>query len=262
MIDPIVISMISLTCFLIASGLLVLGFKGSGRNQLWTRLGYFLFVIGTMTTTLETVSSGGTAYQLASAIAWATIISWFVWKMELIGAFTSPVIAITLLSGTFFSPHQPLPLAVDMGPAMRLHIASAVIGQTFAILACGMSLLFLWLDKKLKNRQLSDLPDRFPAFATITSALTLTLWIGFTFITVSLLSGAMYAMSGLIPEGHNIYPKVAWAILVWTWYLSILVLKGILGYRPQKVARMSLAGFILMAISWFGILFVAPWGAP
>jgi hypothetical protein len=38
------------------------------------------------------------------------------------------------------------------------------------------------------------------------------------------------------------------------------VLKGILGYRPQKVARMSLAGFVLMAISWFGILFVAPWG--
>jgi ABC-type uncharacterized transport system permease subunit len=260
MIDPIVISMISLTCFLIASGLLVFGFKSSGRSQLWTRLGYGLFAIGTLTATLEAVNTGGTAYQLASAIAWATTISWFTWKMELIGAFTSPVIAITLLSGTFFSHHQAQTLAVDIGPGLKFHIASAVIGQTFAILACGMSLLFLWLDKKLKNRQLSDLPDRFPAIATITSALTLTLWIGFTFITVSLLSGAMYAMSGMIPEGHNIYPKVAWAILVWAWYLSILVLKGILGYRPQKVARMSLAGFVLMAISWFGILFVAPWG--
>jgi hypothetical protein len=114
MIDPRVISMISLTCFLIASGLLVLGFKRSGQNQVWTRLGYALFAIGTLSATLDAVSSGGTSYQLASAIAWATIISWFVWRMELIGAFTSPVIAITLLSGTFFTPHQRLPVTVDI----------------------------------------------------------------------------------------------------------------------------------------------------
>ena len=261
MINPITISMISLTCFLIASGLLVLGFKTAGRSQLWTRLGYGLFAVGTVAATMDALSTGSTAYQLASTIAWATIITWFVWRMAPIGAFTSPVIAITLLSATFFSPVRPAQITVATGFAMKLHITSAVIGQTFAILACAMSLLFLWLDKKLKNRQLSDLPAKFPAIATITNALTLTLWVGFTFITISLLSGSLYAMSGMIPVGHNIYPKVAWAILVWTWYLSILVLQGIIGYRPQKVARMSLAGFVLMAISWFGILFVAPWGA-
>lgn len=259
---PVVIPMLSLTAFLVASGLLVLGFKNSRRHKVLTRLGYLLFIIGTLAVTVTSIQSGRNSTYLAAAIAWSTIISWFVWKMEIVGAFTSPVIALTLMYGVFFSPISTSLTSVDIGPAMRIHIASAIIGQSFAILACGMSLLFLWLDKKLKSRQLSDLPRSFPALTTLTNALNLTLWIGFTFITLGLISGAMYYMSGLVPSEMHILPKVIWAILVWLWYLSILVLKGILSYRPQRVARMSLIGFFLMAISWFGLIFVAPWRVP
>jgi ABC-type uncharacterized transport system permease subunit len=259
------ISMISLTSFLLASSLAVLGFKDSLRPAFGLRAGYLLFIIGTLSATAEALQSGSAANILAATVAWATIISWFVWKMELIGAFTAPVIVITLLSHIFFSSRVPLPgTGVDAYDpnSLRIHIASAIIGQTFAILACGMSLLFLWLDKKLKNRQLNDLPASYPAITTLTKALHSTLWIGFAFITLSLLTGAHFSLSGQLPNDHNIYPKVVWAILVWAWYLSILVLKGILGYRPQKVARMSLIGFVIMAASWFGLLFVGPWGRP
>jgi len=257
----IVISMVGLTSFLLASGLLVLGFKHTSHNHFWIRLGHLCFAVGTMATTLHALTGTSTALLLAAAVAWGTIVSWFVWQMELVGAFTAPVISITLLTSIFFSSPTAKVALSNAVPAMRVHIASAVLGQSFAILACGMSLLFLWFDNKLKSRQLSDLPTTFPAFATLTRALNATLWIGFIFITLSLLSGAMYALSGLIPPGTNILPKVSWAILVWLWYLSILVLKGILGYRPQRVARMSLAGFVILALSWFGLLFVAPWGA-
>jgi ABC-type uncharacterized transport system permease subunit len=260
--DPIVISMLSLTAFLVASGLLVLGFKDSRRHKIMTRLGYFLFIVGTLSTTLDSVQAGKNPTYMASAVAWATVISWFVWKIEIVGAFTSPIIAVTLMYGIFFGPLNPTPTGVEVGPALKLHIASAIIGQSFAILACGMSLLFLWLDKKLKSRQISDLPVSFPSISTLTKALNLTLWVGFTFITLGLVSGAMYYMSGLVAPEMNILPKVIWAVFVWVWYLSILVLKGILSYRPQRVARMSLVGFLLMAVSWFGLLFVAPWRVP
>ena len=257
----IVLSMTSLTAFLATSGLTVLGFRASSQRKSWLFLSYVLFVIGTLTATVIAVSNGTSSNLLAAAIGWATIISWFVWKLELIGAFTAPVIVITQLIGIFFAARTPVVVDQRIGLDMRIHITSAVIGQSFAVIACGMSLLFIWLDRKLKSRQLSDLPDSFPALSTLTKSLNITLWIGFTFITVSLLSGALYALSGFLPSSPGMYAKIIWAILVWVWYLAILVLKGILGYRPHRVARMSLAGFVLMAVSWFGLWFVAPWGA-
>jgi ABC-type uncharacterized transport system permease subunit len=261
----IVLSITSLTSFLATSGLMALGFHVFSQRQRMLFLAYLLFVIGTLTATAVAVGQGTSSNFLAAAIGWCTVISWFVWRLELIGAFTAPVIAVTQLLSIFFAARIPSVTTNQFGLDMRIHIIAAVIGQSFAVLACGMSLLFIWLDRKLKSRQISDLPESFPAMTTLTKSLNVTLWIGFTFITISLLSGAMYALNGLLPSTPGMYAKIIWAILVWVWYLAILAFKSILGYRPQRIARMSLAGFALMSISWFGLWFglgfAAPWGA-
>jgi ABC-type uncharacterized transport system permease subunit len=254
-----VFSIVSLTAFLVASGLLALGFKDSTGHRRFTRLGYLLFLIGTLAATLLSLNTGLSSHFFATAVCWATVISWFVWHIEIVGAFTAPVIALTLMYGIFLSPPSSQATMSSLGPAMKIHVASAIIGQSFAVIACGMSLLFIWLDKKLKKRQLNDLPERFPAITNLTRALNIALWIGFTFISLGLVSGALYFMVGAVPPEMNILPKVIWAVFVWFWYLSILVLKGVLNYRPQRVARMSLIGFALLAGSWFGLIFMAQW---
>lgn len=254
-----VFSIVSLTAFLVASGLLALGFKDTRSHRLFTRLGYLLFLIGTLAATVLALKSGLSSHLFATAVCWATIISWFVWHLEIVGAFTAPVIAVTLMYSIFLGPQISQTGLSDLGPAMKVHVASAIIGQSFAVIACGISLLFIWLDKKLKKRQLNDLPQSFPAISSLTNALNIALWIGFTFISLGLVSGALYFMVGSVSTEMNIMPKVIWAVFVWVWYLSILVLKGILNYRPQRVARMSLIGFTLLAVSWFGLVFVTPW---
>jgi ABC-type uncharacterized transport system permease subunit len=258
----LVIAILDLAGFMLASGLLVMGFRTSNASRLWSRLGHLMFIVGTLAATTHALLQGTTTTMLAATIGWATIISWFVWQIELVGAFTSPVIAIILMSGIFFTNNSSQPLAGHHEFGMRVHVAAAILGQAFAILACGMSLLLLWLDKKLKNKQLAELPVRFPGINTLNNALYATLWAGFIFITISLLTGSLYAVSGLMPNQASMLGKVTWAILVWLWYLSILVLKGLMGYRPQKVARMSLVGFLILAVSWFGLITWMPWGQP
>jgi ABC-type uncharacterized transport system permease subunit len=254
------IAMANLASFMLAAGLLSLGFRGPSISCLWARMGHLLFVVGTLTATVNATLHGTTPNMLAASIAWVTIISWFVWQIELIAAFTSPLIAIILMSGIFFAPNSYPYVTSEQGLAMKLHVSSAVLGQTFAIIACAMSLLFLWLDKKLKNKQLQDVPVKFPGINTLNKSLTVALWAGFIFITISLLSGSFYAISGQLPLSINLSSKVIWAILVWVWYLAILILKSLLGFRPQKVARMSLVGFFILALSWFGLVFWLPWG--
>lgn len=245
---------------MLASGLLVMGFRTSSSGRTWSRLGHIMFVIGTLAATTYAVLNGTTANLLAATIAWATIISWFVWQIEFVGAFTAPVIAIILMSSIFFAPEFTQQTSGSHQTILQIHVASAILGQSFAILACAMSLLFLWLDRKLKSKQLAEVPTKFPGINTLNKALSGTLWTGFLFITLSLLTGSFHTISGQANNQINMAGKVTWAILVWIWYLSILVLKGLMGYKPQKIARMSLVGFFILALSWFGLAFWMPWG--
>ncbi|MCX6127001.1 MAG: cytochrome c biogenesis protein CcsA, partial [Proteobacteria bacterium] len=209
-----------------------------------------------------------TAVLFGAAVAWFSVIAWFVWNLKLIGAFTAPLIALLLMVDAFFSGWVASDAAYDLNLlpnslVLQLHIATAIIGQAFAIGACGTSLMLLWQERKLKKRQIGDVPVSFPAMDSLGRALASCLWIGFIFITVGLLTGAIIVQTGVVSDGFSIAGKAAWAILVWGWYLTILVLQNILSYRPQKIARMSLIGFALLALTWFGMGFSAlSGGAP
>ena len=244
--DQTSLSIVCLGSFLLAAGFLLAGFQSTRLALMATRAGQSAFVIGTIALSIlvfglfqnfsgET-SDHMTAEVFAAALAWVSIATWLRWRMQLIGAFTAPVISLTLLLDIFFG-------------------SELIIGQVFAIAACGASLMLLWQQRKLKSRQLNSLPIKFPALDTLGQALGIFLWLGFSFITLSLLSGAIYTVVGHLVLGISLKLKVIWALMVWVWYLGILVLRHVLHYRPQKIARMSLMGFVLMALSWFGFAF-------
>lgn len=264
--DQTSLSIVCLGSFLLAAGFLLAGFQSTRLALIATRAGQSAFVIGTMALSVlafglfqnvsgET-SDHMTAEFFAAALAWVSIATWLRWRMQLIGAFTAPVISLTLLLDIFFGSELPAVASVEIpGPLISIHIGSAIIGQVFAVAACGASLMLLWQQRKLKSRQLNSLPMKFPALDTLGQALGVFLWLGFSFITLSLLSGAIYTVVGHLVLGISLKLKVIWALMVWVWYLSILVLRHVLHYRPQKIARMSLMGFVLMALSWFGFAF-------
>lgn len=269
------ITLACLAMFLTASGLFILGFRQGRIATLTSMWGHISFALGTLALTVVLASvvisrvEGAQAFPattttvwLATTLGWMSIIVWFIWNLRLIGAFTAPLIALVLLVDSFFFTSTLGTAETPSSPLLSVHIISAVIGQTFAIAACGVSLMLLWQEKKLKLRKLGDVPTSFPAMDTLAKALSTTLWVGFTFITVGLLSGSVIAKLYTLPDSFSVAAKSSWAILVWTWYLSILVLQNILSYRPQKIARMSLIGFVLLALSWFGMAFTTQWGHP
>lgn len=267
MVNLTLLSIVCLGCFLLASGLLLAGFQRNPTASRVTRGGYTAFIFGTLALTgllsanlFQDYEAGRAAhipyFLFAAALAWVTLVVWARWRMQLIGAFMAPIIALTLMLDTFFGAQmQASGEATAPGLLVAVHIGSAIIGEVFAVVACGTALLLLWQQRKLKSRQLNTLPEKFPALDTLGNALGSSLWIGFSFITLSLLSGAFLTMTVNPVMTTSLKLKTAWAILVWIWYLTILVLRHVLQHRSQKIARMSLIGFLLLALSWFGFAF-------
>ena len=257
------IAFVCLTCFLVASGLLIFGFSSGKSARRRLVIGHFIFMLGVLGLTFDSVrwllssSTAPTGILLATALGWISIIAWFVWRLELIAAFTAPLIGLVLMLYGFFGHGAGGDGTLDaLTPVVALHVVSAVLGQTFAVAACATALLFLWQQRLLKSRQLDRVPESYPAMDTLGRALAVFLWSGFILITVSVLSGAAFSMIYEIPVQMQFGAKVLWAVLVWVWYLAILVLRNILGYSLQKVARMSLVGFVLIALSGFGMVFM------
>lgn len=238
---------------------------GSGR---W--LGMAAFAAFTLATMAITLASGMllTAHPvselsgllLAAAVGWLSIMGHLVFKVRLLGALVAPLATLMLLVQFFIAP-----LPSDGGALAGLsgkqnillvgHIALAILGEAFAIIACAVAIFYLWMQSLLKKKLLNLMPANLPAIDRIDALLRQSLWSGFILITLGLLSGAfLVEMDNTL--ALKVKEKVVWAIAVWVWYLATLLARNVFNRPSKRIAQMSLAGFFLLALSYFGIGFM------
>src|SRR5690606_7638515 len=110
-------------------------------------------------------------------IGWLAIGGHLQFSMRMIGAFVAPLATLILLIQFFVTPSGT---AVPEGSASTIlrsaHIALAVVGMAFGIIACAVSILFLWQQNLLKKKLLDQLPRTIPAIDKLDRHLTITLW--------------------------------------------------------------------------------------
>jgi len=199
---------------------------------------------------------------LTSAIGWLAIGGHLQFNMKQIGAFVAPLSTLILLIKFFAAPDaaEPVTSTGELSPAMMTHIALAVLGQAFAIIACAVSVLYLWQQNLLKKKLFTQLPSDTPAIDRLDRFLARALWSGFVFITLGLVSGALYVQSTSASGGIPLTAKVLWAVGVWGWYLAILLARNVFNRPSKRIAQMSLAGFVLLAMTYFGMGFFGAGG--
>lgn len=244
----------SLLLFAVASVLELAVFQTALRSKLCQRLALYAFISGTLTLTATVLLFvPHSALLLAAAIAWVGVTAAIFLKVRAIIAFLAPLATLILLLHLLFSAGR-IPLAETNGAMLNLHILLAVCGEAFAIGACALAVLYLWQRHILKKKLLKWIGIEMPALDRIGYLLLFCLWIGFIFLTVALLTGAAYSQlySQTLTEGLRL--KITWALAVWGWYLAILIGHKIRTNSPRRVARMSLGGFVLLALAFFGLL--------
>jgi len=260
-------SNIGLLGFAIASVLYLLGVQKSDRWRWATPSAFTLFCGATVSVTIclaLIVKESGlldiSGILLTSAVGWLAIAGHVGFNLRLIGAFVAPLATLLLLVQFFLVPMRLLSdMSTPDAILVKTHIAMAIFGQAFAIIACGISILFLWQQNLLKKKLLDQLPQNLPAIDRLEGLLTGSLWAGFVFITLGLLSGALFAQVHAVAR-QNLDVKIIWAILVWAWYLATLLARNVFGRPSKRIAQMALGGFLLLAVTYFGMGIFRPFG--
>ena len=197
-----------------------------------------------------TLSLADSGSLMGLAIGAAGLLALLAPRFRGIGALVF-VLAALLAAGTG-SQAEPREIAAPGWPfAVHVVLAMAAAGL-FAVAAVIVVLLALQ-DQALRNRRPAGWLATLPPVESLERALFSMLAIGMTALTIAILAGLLF-VTDLFAQ-HLVH-KTVLALAAWLIFAVLLVGRWRFGWRGRKAARYTIAGFIVLAVAYFGSKFV------
>lgn len=249
--------------------------------------GFFGFVTINILLTIQLISRWidaghfplSTLYESLLFLCWGlTFIYLFLEnfiKTEFIGVLISPLV-LCILAFTGFSLPVELQATKPLVPALQsnwlfMHVSVMMLSYAGLLIGSLLSITYLVIYSFVKPQSVSQIPENSSlllksdtTFKTVTSSkignfLNIfdnlsyrTIGIGFCFLTLGILSGAVWAN-----ETWGTYwswdPKETWALITWLTFAAYLHTRLLYGWQGVKPAGIASIGFLLVWICYLGV---------
>ena len=196
-------------------------------------------------------------YESLIFFAWTiTLIYLYIeqrYKFRVIGAFATPL-AFLALAYASLSPNisdriQPLLPALKSNWLIA-HVVACFIGYAAFAIAFGISIMYLF--KKRDTENTGVFLERFPAPNVLEELNHQMVMLGFLFLSVGIITGAVWANSAW-GRYWGWDPKETWSLITWFVYATLLHARMMRGWRGRKIAYLSIAGFTAVLFTYFGV---------
>ena len=166
--------------------------------------------------------------------------------LRVLGAFVLPIVVLLSLKAT---TSRPAGLAPALASAwIWIHIALAMVGFAAFVFNFVGALMYLLQERQLKTKRPGAFYYRLPALETLDRLTFRTLALGFPFLTVGLLLGAMWARtawgSALTFDPLSFFSLVAWVI-----YAGNLAGRAAGGWHGRRAAYFAIFGFAALVLT-------------
>jgi len=204
-------------------------------------------------------SAGGINLSLTGAV---TLVAWLVaslyllvslWRpIDNLGVLITPLAALTLLLDWLRPLSAPVALTSQL---QALHILVALVAYSLLCLAAVQSIMLLAQDRQLKQKHPGGFLRALPPMQTMETIMFQMIALGFVLLTVTLVSGAVFAEQ-VFGTPFRLTHHVVLAALAWVVYGVLLVGRWRFGWRGRTAIRWTLGGFALLLLGYFGSKFV------
>jgi ABC-type uncharacterized transport system permease subunit len=127
---------------------------------------------------------------------------------------------------------------------LGFHVGLVLAGFAGFTIAAGLSLLYLWQERRLKQRSPRVLRLRAPSLEILDSLTGRT--VAFALPALTLGIGIGFARLG--SDGGRFDATMAVTLLTWLVYAAFLVLRHEAGWRGRRTAYLALSGFALVVL--------------
>jgi cytochrome c-type biogenesis protein CcsB len=198
-------------------------------------------------------------HETLSIVAWTLVGAFLLlnlrFPLKILGVYTAPLAAFILLAALQL-PREPLqPQNVLRGFWLTVHIVTVFFGNAAFALAAGAGLLYLLQERNIKAKTRGFFFKRLPSLDMLDNTGYACIVVGFTMLTIGLISGMVYARV-IWGRFWAWDPKEVWSAITWIFYAVLLHERLAVGWRGRRAAIMAIAGFAVLLFTFFGVNFL------
>ncbi len=190
-------------------------------------------------------------FGVASLMGWVIVamvtLATLVRPVEDLGIFVLPLAALTVAFSLAGWDEQPL--STEHGLGLRVHIVISVLAYGLLTIGAFQSLVLAYQERRLRRKRLGGVLRVLPPLQAQEQLLFQLVGLGFFLLSLSLVSGFMF-VSDMFAQ-HLVH-KTVLSVLAWTVFAVLLWGRWRHGWRGRTAIRWSLAGFVLLALAYFG----------
>ena len=230
------------------------------------KLGYYLLLAGFLchTTTIGHgfIKAGHlpveNLHQTLSFAGWALAGMFLVlrrrYHIKVLGIYAAPLITFTMIMAYQLPAESAAAQTVTLFKSVWLisHVSIIFIGEAAFTLACGLGVLYILQENAIKRKRLGFFFKRLPALEQLDSTGYACIMVGFTLLTLGLITGFVYAKT-VWGSFWSWDPKEVWSGIAWLLYAALLHGRLALGWRGRKAAIMSIIGFAVLLFTFLGV---------
>jgi len=158
-----------------------------------------------------------------------------------------PLSALAVLVSTFAPATAPV--VSNFSGGILLHISSSILAYSVLTLAAVQSALLAVQDHQLKHRHTRGIIQILPPLQLMESMLFELLWIGVILLSIAIASGFVF-IDDIFAQ--SLVHKTVLTIIAWLLFSVLLWGHYQLGWRSRTAVRLTLAGFALLMLAFFG----------
>ena len=172
-------------------------------------------------------------------------------RLYVLGSFMLPLAFLSLVS-TAVLPSETSALH-PMFQAVWVHVTLSMLGTVGFAVAFVAGLMYLIQDWLLKSKQFNLLYVKLPPLDFLDRLNQRSIVLGFPFLTLGILTGAMSAQLtlGAYVSWNS---EQIWALVTWAFYLVVLMGRVTVGWRAKKAACLTVVGFVGVLLTFLGVL--------
>jgi ABC-type uncharacterized transport system permease subunit len=210
------------------------------------------FIIGMETMRVGHVPITG-ATPAISTFVWLLALSYlyveFTTGERSMGVFILPLLVLLQLIPAL-SPMMEERSPLLEGALFGVHVSSLLFAYASFALACVLGITYVLQFKEIKAKDLGFFYERLPPLQVLDEMNLRAVTIGWVFLTIGLIAGAVWA-SQIQAKAMNLAdPKIFIAVLSWAVYSFELYAQRAIGWRGRRAAWLSAVGFGIVMLNF------------
>ncbi len=196
-------------------------------------------------------------YEFTLLFAWGMLLFYLLSRKYIQSDLLTAIMAVLEVfvisyANTLSAAARPLMPALQ-SLWLQFHVLTAIIAYGAFGLSFGLAIIYL-----LKAKGYRDTGARaLPPLARIDNLMHWSVVIGFPFMTLVLITGAVWAEE-VWGRWWGWDPKETWALITWLIYAAYLHARKTYDWRGKRAAVMAIAGFLAVLFTLFGVTLLLP----